>query len=603
MSLESFSQDDLLAELRARSAQWTNPAADPPGQKHGATRLVASRVANLRKLPVVPVSKALVPQRNPALEAFTTGDLLKAVVDKQKVVYGNDDRADLFNITDAQLLNDADCVVALFRDAAVVDNGNGTSTLTTQLFRTRYNLCAGERFGNQPVGAFCSGFLVGPALVATAGHCVDLTDVATARFVFGYRMQNATTANTVVPNGDVYRGVSLLGRILTGGGADWALVQLDRAVAGHSMARVRRTGRIADNAGVHVIGHPCGLPTKHAGNATARNNTPATHFVANLDTYGGNSGSPVFNSNTHEIEGILVRGETDFTSNGTCNVSLVCPTTGCRGEDVTRASEFSNLLSAFTLQTGTPLHETDSTFSLAVASNNDVFAFKKSNTGSQSTEVHVLSAASGYQAWALQTGTALHETDGRFAFALAPNRDVVAIKKSGTGTGSTEIHVLSAASNYSQFSLQTGTALHETDDTFDFLIAPNNDLIAIKKSGTGTGTTEIHILSAASGYSQFSLHTGTPLHETDDTFAFAVDGKGNIAAIKRSRCGTFSTEVHILDAATSFQTCQTQTGTILHETDRTFEFGLANDRQLVALKKSNTGSKSTEVHVIDYPGR
>ena len=63
--------------------------------------------------------------------------------------------------------------------------------------------------------------------------------------------------------------------------------------------------------------------------------------MANLDTYGGNSGSPVFNAQNNKVEGILVRGETDFVSNGQCNVSLVCPSTGCRGEDVTRATVWS----------------------------------------------------------------------------------------------------------------------------------------------------------------------------------------------------------------------------------------------------------------------
>ena len=46
----------------------------------------------------------------------------------------------------------------------------------------------------------------------------------------------------------------------------------------------------------------------------------------------------MFNATTYKVEGILVRGENDFVTNGSCYVSLVCPTTGCRGEDVTRAT-------------------------------------------------------------------------------------------------------------------------------------------------------------------------------------------------------------------------------------------------------------------------
>ena len=47
-------------------------------------------------------------------------------------------------------------------------------------------------------------------------------------------------------------------------------------------------------------------------------------------------------------------------------------------------------------------------------------------------------------------------------FGLAPNLDLCFVKKRATGTGRTEVHVLSKKSNYQSFSLQTGTALHET---------------------------------------------------------------------------------------------------------------------------------------------
>ncbi|MGZ4885265.1 MAG: hypothetical protein ACXV5H_07070 [Halobacteriota archaeon] len=72
--------------------------------------------------------------------------------------------------------------------------------------------------------------------------------------------------------------------------------------------QVRRSGKIGDSLRVHMIGHPAGLPTNFAGGAAVRSNKPCAFFVANLDTYAGNSGSPVFYSGTHEVEGILVGG-------------------------------------------------------------------------------------------------------------------------------------------------------------------------------------------------------------------------------------------------------------------------------------------------------
>jgi hypothetical protein len=116
------------------------------------------------------------------------------------------------------------------------------------------------------------------------------------------------------------------------------LVRLDRTVVGRKPLRFRKVSKARTGRSLYVVGHPCGLPQKYAPGAAIRHNSPKNYFVANLDTYGGNSGSPVFDARTHRVEGVLVRGETDFISNGGCYVSLVCPTTGCRGEDVTRTT-------------------------------------------------------------------------------------------------------------------------------------------------------------------------------------------------------------------------------------------------------------------------
>ncbi len=309
--LKELSVDDLSQELRAREA------------KVGQTTLA---------VPLAP---------SDSLSEFDDESIANVLKENQKVIYGTDDRVDVFQLAAGPNLDDVDSVVALFHTDDVTDNGNGTSTLRTENFGTARNLCAGERFRDQPIGAFCSGFLVAADIVATAGHCVNAGNVTNVRFVFGFRMRNATTAETVINNGEIYRGTAVIARQEIGNGADWALVRIDRPVTNHRIVRIRRTGRIGDTQAVHVIGHPSGLPAKFAGGAAVRNNESNAFFVANLDTYGGNSGSPVFNSDTHEVEGILVRGEADFVQQGDCRVSLVCPTTGCRGEDCTRTTEFA----------------------------------------------------------------------------------------------------------------------------------------------------------------------------------------------------------------------------------------------------------------------
>jgi Holliday junction resolvase len=312
--LQSISVDELLREARARETQ-----SEAPDSATGATTETKLRY----------------------IELPTIVETLKH---RQEVIYEVDDRQDVFEITDQAILDDADSVVLVCGQNEVDDEGDGSSSLRTQNFGTSQNLCATEPFRDQPTTGFCSGFLVAPDIIATAGHCVNANNVTTRRFVFGFRMLDKTTAQTVIDNAEIYRGVEIIGHRLAGDGADWALVRIDRPVPNHRTVRVRRAGQIPDNQAVHVIGHPVGLPTKVAGGAVVRDNSPPACFVANLDTYGGNSGSPVFNSDTHEVEGILVRGETDFISNGTCIESLRCPNTGCRGEDCTRTTEFAQLI-------------------------------------------------------------------------------------------------------------------------------------------------------------------------------------------------------------------------------------------------------------------
>ena len=273
---------------------------------------------------------------------YNSKTLQKELKRSQKLVYGVDDRQDLYQVAARRIQTLADSVVSLIDISLLSDNGNGSSTILTVPFGISNNLCDSERFREQPTAPRCSGFLVAPDLVATAGHCVNQNNLARNRFVFGFRMINETEANVVIPNNDIFRGLALIVREEISTGADYALVRLDRPVTGHTIVPIRRSGTISDGEEVFVIGHPSGLPLKFANGAQIRDNSVSSFFVANLDTYGGNSGSPVFNEDSGIVEGILVRGDTDFVNLSGCWVSNVCPTTGCRGEDVTRTTEFAD---------------------------------------------------------------------------------------------------------------------------------------------------------------------------------------------------------------------------------------------------------------------
>lgn len=312
-----------------------------------AEELVAELRRRERRKTVGGISRSAAPaSRTGDLDNIATADLARMAQDRQRVIYGVDNRKDVFQVTTAKIRKAAKAVVALVKAADLNSDGQGGWTLATTSYKDDYDLCSSEAFASQPLGCFCSGFLVRPDVIVTAGHCVkSAADLATMRFVFDFRMVNASTAKTSFGADDVYEASRLIGRKLTQDKTDWAVVQLTRPVVGRLPVSFRTAGKIAAAQKLYVIGHPCGLPQKYAPGASVRDNTQAAFFVANLDTYGGNSGSPVFNASNHQVEGILVRGENDFVTNGSCYVSLVCPTTGCRGEDVTRASEWSSQVS------------------------------------------------------------------------------------------------------------------------------------------------------------------------------------------------------------------------------------------------------------------
>jgi hypothetical protein len=254
-----------------------------------------------------------------------------------KVIYGEDGRLDVHQAGE-KLRKLAESTVALFSaDHVRIDEQNKVAELTTASFGEEYTLCPDEPFREQRTGGYCSGSLVAPDIVMTAGHCIGgPTACEGTKFVFGFGIREAGGQTPQsVPAADVYGCGGYIGGAQVSGGPDWALVRLDRPVSDRAPLRISRRGMPPKGTPLFVIGHPAGLPTKVAGGASVRESGKDGYFTANLDTYGGNSGSAVFNAVTGEVEGILVRGETDWRWENGCRRSNRVPDGGGRGEDVT----------------------------------------------------------------------------------------------------------------------------------------------------------------------------------------------------------------------------------------------------------------------------
>lgn len=277
-----------------------------------------------------------------------------------KAIYGADDRRDEYQISNLAWLAAGDATVSLVPLGDLSANGDDTFSLPSTTYAVRHfqdygwPLCEDEPFRDQPAPAVCSGFLVAPDLVVTTGHCVeDTAECANTAFIFGFVMADADTPTLTVDASQVYFGAEIVARRQEVD-SDWALIRLDRPVMDHVPLDLRRTGNVADQQDLFVVGHPLGLPRKYAGGAVVQDNTPTSYFAANLDTYMGSSGSPVINIQTGLVEGLLFGGNVDFVRDGDCERSSVCPDEGCPGwELATRTMEFADRVPSYDVYVGT----------------------------------------------------------------------------------------------------------------------------------------------------------------------------------------------------------------------------------------------------------
>lgn len=233
------------------------------------------------------------------------------------IIYGEDNRIETYQ-ADKKLQKLASSTAGMLSRIEAVDLGDAYM-LPPKSISDAMGLCKNERFKEQPSAVSCSGFLVGPDLLVTAGHCVTSQErCEEVSFVFDYKIEEKTNrANMIVGKDKVYKCKKLIDAKLLGNSytdqQDYALVKLDRVVKGKAPLKYRTTGMVEDHAGLVVIGHPSGLPQKIAADANVyTNRKDRSFFVTNLDTFGGNSGSAVFNEKTGVVEGILVRGAKDY---------------------------------------------------------------------------------------------------------------------------------------------------------------------------------------------------------------------------------------------------------------------------------------------------
>lgn len=275
--------------------------------------------------------------------AVKTNNPIKIV---PKVIYGTDDRMDVYESSDSLMRELSRSTAAQILSQNLTQVGDNYSMKAKTLQED--GICSSERFSGQMAAANCSGFLISADTLVTAGHCINtVTDCENHSWVFDYA--NTTEEKTAYSfkEDQVYRCTKIISREKSSSTmSDYAVLKLDRPVTGRSALKFRTSGKPADDAVFTVIGHPTGLPTKITSGADMRDNSNPIFFRTNADTYGGNSGSAVVDSRTGVVEGILVRGDQDYmrSEKESCMVSVRRDQNGGRGEDITRITIVKGLI-------------------------------------------------------------------------------------------------------------------------------------------------------------------------------------------------------------------------------------------------------------------
>ncbi len=257
-----------------------------------------------------------------------------------KVIYGEDNRVDVADSNNPLFIKLAMSTAAQIEKDKLTIRGSD-AILNFESLENGMGVCPTEKFADQNSIARCSGFLIAKDLVVTAGHCVrSQEECEKYNWVFDYREGEVDDGK--IPSSSVYSCKKILRQALDPiSDADYALIQLDRKVKDRKPLKFRKKGSPKVGEELVVIGHPSGLTTKISDGAKVIENGAEEFILTDLDTYGGNSGSAVFNANSGVIEGILVRGARDYVYDWQqgCYISNVCETVGgagCEGEEVSR---------------------------------------------------------------------------------------------------------------------------------------------------------------------------------------------------------------------------------------------------------------------------
>lgn len=270
----------------------------------------------------------------------------------EKSIYGEDNRQDINQYYSEIYQNIGKSVGAMIHDYFIYEGFDNDTQEKFYSIDSNYTLsdnghrsvCRDEKFAPQKVAAECTGFLIGPKTLITASHCVETKfHCENYKWVFDYNEgQDKISQDAVYSCSRVIKKLSDEENF----NYDVAVIELDREVVGRDPLTLSKNYQTQNLDELIIIGHPSGLPKKIADKGIVRYDINEFKFKAELDSFTGNSGSPVFDKKSGLVIGMLTQGERDyeFDVENNCLRPIVCQEGECAGETVMKSDAIEGLL-------------------------------------------------------------------------------------------------------------------------------------------------------------------------------------------------------------------------------------------------------------------
>jgi hypothetical protein len=291
--------------------------------------------------------------RNPEFDNYSS-DSLRVVLRKgikKTLAYRRGGTKEIELVPDHLVQQNGNKVMGLIEKDNMEVRNNKFTIPRPSLWKVRKKLalCAGENtwdFCEQPGFVECTAFAISEWLVVTAGHCINpYNGWKDYYFVYGNKTRDKDAIYSFSQS-QVYEATELVERIQDDNGLDIAVVRVNKKIPRSKIVTVSSKAFNPETS-VYMIGHPLGVPLKYSKCRKITENSNINYFLAEMDSFMGNSGSPVFNRSEGCAEGMLVSGDLDFLRDikkDNCKLFVVCGENfECRGEKVIRLSEIMKL--------------------------------------------------------------------------------------------------------------------------------------------------------------------------------------------------------------------------------------------------------------------